>query len=163
MTTLRTWQCAQFIGHGGGGSWIWVGAVAVGDERGYWRSGSVAFTVATSPAMTRRARASHYDEVLRLGTCHPSGRRLTPVNLCTSAVTCSCTMAEVYLPRDISYRGALIWVRSGMNRDASADLSTKSPTARFLSWRSNPVSVPSQAHSVDLLEHVWHRFAPDFV
>jgi hypothetical protein len=34
-----------------------------------------------SPAMTGCARASHYDEVLCLGTCHPSGRRLTPVNL----------------------------------------------------------------------------------
>jgi hypothetical protein len=31
--------------------------------------------------MTGFARASHYDEVLRLGMCHPSGRRLTPVNL----------------------------------------------------------------------------------
>jgi hypothetical protein len=31
--------------------------------------------------MTGCARASHYDEVLRLGTCHPSGRQLTLVNL----------------------------------------------------------------------------------
>jgi hypothetical protein len=69
--------------------------VAVGDERGYWPSRSVAFTVATSTAMTRRARASHYDEVLRLGTCHPSGTWLTPVNISTSAVTCSCTVAGV--------------------------------------------------------------------
>jgi hypothetical protein len=48
-----------------------------------------------------------------------------------------------------------------MNRDAGMDLSVRSPVARFLSWRSNPVTVPSQAHSVDLSEHVWHRFAPD--
>jgi hypothetical protein len=31
--------------------------------------------------MTGCARASHYDEVLCLGMCHPSDRRLTPVNL----------------------------------------------------------------------------------
>jgi hypothetical protein len=41
----------------------------------------VAFTVAGSPAMTGHARASHYDEALRLGMCHPSARQLTPVNL----------------------------------------------------------------------------------
>jgi hypothetical protein len=68
---------------------------AAGEEEGYWRSRSVAFTVATSPVMTRRARASHYDEVLRLGMCHPSGRRLTPMNLSTAAVTCSCTVVGV--------------------------------------------------------------------
>jgi hypothetical protein len=66
-----------------------------GDERGYWRSGLVAFTLATSSAMTRHARASHYDEVLRLGTCHLSGRRLTPVNLSIAAVARSCTVAGV--------------------------------------------------------------------
>jgi hypothetical protein len=46
-----------------------------------WHKRLVAFTMAGSSAMTGCARASHYDEVLRLGTCHPSGRRLTPVNL----------------------------------------------------------------------------------
>jgi hypothetical protein len=51
--------------------------------------------VAGSPTMTGRARASHYDEVLRLGTCHPSGRRLTLVNLSTTAVTQAGTAAGV--------------------------------------------------------------------
>jgi hypothetical protein len=43
--------------------------------------------VAGSPAMIGRDRANHYDEVQRLGTCHPSGKHLTPVNLSTAAVT----------------------------------------------------------------------------
>ena len=85
----------QFIGSNSGGVQFHEDAVAAGDERGYWRSGLVEFTLATSPAMTRRARASHYDEVLRLGTCHPSGRRLTPVNLSTAVVARSCTVAGV--------------------------------------------------------------------
>jgi hypothetical protein len=85
----------QFIGSNSGGIQFHEDVLAGEDERGYWRSGSVAFTVATSPAMTRRARASHYDEVLCLGTCHPSGRWLTLVNLFTAAVTCSCTVAGV--------------------------------------------------------------------
>jgi hypothetical protein len=37
--------------------------------------------VARPPAMTGQAKASHCDEVLRLGTWHPSGRRLTPSRL----------------------------------------------------------------------------------
>jgi hypothetical protein len=39
------------------------------------------FTVARPPTMTGHAKASHYDEVLRLGTWHPSGRRPTPAML----------------------------------------------------------------------------------
>jgi hypothetical protein len=52
-----------------------------GEGEEHWRKRLVAFTVAGSLVMTGCARASHYDEVLRLGTCHPSGRWLTPVNL----------------------------------------------------------------------------------
>jgi hypothetical protein len=37
--------------------------------------------VVGSPAMTGCSRASHYDEVLHLGTCHSSGGWLTLVNL----------------------------------------------------------------------------------
>jgi hypothetical protein len=44
------------------------------------------FTVARPPAMTGHARASHCDEVLRLGTWHPSGRRPTPARLSGPAV-----------------------------------------------------------------------------
>jgi hypothetical protein len=43
--------------------------------------------------MTRHARASHCDEVLRLGTWHPSGRRLTPVSLSEPAVSQADTTA----------------------------------------------------------------------
>jgi hypothetical protein len=57
--------------------------------------------MAGSPAMTERARASHYVEIQRLGTCHPSGRRLTPVNLSTAAVTQAGTAAGVHPRRDI--------------------------------------------------------------
>jgi hypothetical protein len=34
-----------------------------GEGEEYWRKRLVAFTVAGSPAMTKRARASHYVEV----------------------------------------------------------------------------------------------------
>jgi hypothetical protein len=44
------------------------------------------FTMARPPAMTGHARVSHCDEVLRLGTCHPSGRRPTPARLSGPAV-----------------------------------------------------------------------------
>jgi hypothetical protein len=44
------------------------------------------FTVARPSTMIGQAKASHYDEVLRLGTWHPSGRRLTLVRLSGPAV-----------------------------------------------------------------------------
>jgi hypothetical protein len=86
-----------------------------GDERGYWRGDSWPITVASSPAMTRRARASHYDEVLRLAR-HVSSERQTANSgeLIHSGHDMlvyggrSRIVAGVYLPRDISYRGALI-------------------------------------------------------
>jgi hypothetical protein len=43
--------------------------------------------------MTGHARASHRDEVLRLGTWHPSGRGLTPVSLSESVVSQANTVA----------------------------------------------------------------------
>jgi hypothetical protein len=39
------------------------------------------FTVARPPTMTRHAKVSHCDGVLRLGTWHPSGRQPTPARL----------------------------------------------------------------------------------
>jgi hypothetical protein len=44
------------------------------------------FTLARLPAMTGHARVSHCEEVLRLGTWHSSGRRLTPARLSGPAV-----------------------------------------------------------------------------
>jgi hypothetical protein len=44
------------------------------------------FTVARQPTMIGQAKASHCDEVLLLGTWHPSGRRLTPARLSGPAV-----------------------------------------------------------------------------
>jgi hypothetical protein len=44
------------------------------------------FTVARPPAMTGYVKASHCDEVIRLGTWHPSGRRPTPARLSGLAV-----------------------------------------------------------------------------
>jgi hypothetical protein len=43
--------------------------------------------------MTGHARASHCDEVLCLGTWHPSGRRLTPVSLSEPTVSQADTAA----------------------------------------------------------------------
>jgi hypothetical protein len=43
--------------------------------------------------MTGYARASHCDEVLCLGTWHPSSRRLTPVSLSEPAVSQADTVA----------------------------------------------------------------------
>jgi hypothetical protein len=77
---------AQFIGLLIGGSWIWRRRSAAREGEEYWRKRLVAFTVAGSSAMTGRARASHYDELQRLGTCHPSGKWLSLVNLSTTAV-----------------------------------------------------------------------------
>jgi hypothetical protein len=59
---------------------------APGEREEHWRKGFMAFTVARSPAMIGHAKVSHYDEVLRLGTWHPSGRRLTPARLSGPAV-----------------------------------------------------------------------------
>jgi hypothetical protein len=44
--------------------------------------------------MTGHARVSHHDEVLRLGTWHSSGRRLTPVSLSEPAMSQADTAAE---------------------------------------------------------------------
>jgi hypothetical protein len=52
------------------------------------------FTVAKPPAMTGHARASHCDEVLHLGTWHPSGRRPTPARLSRSTMRLVGTMAR---------------------------------------------------------------------
>ena len=45
-------RCAQFIVCLSGGLQFWIGALAVEEEEGYWRTRLVATTVATSPAIT---------------------------------------------------------------------------------------------------------------
>jgi hypothetical protein len=69
-------------------------------------------------------------------------------------------VAGVYVPHDFSYRGALIFVRSGVNHDAGTDLSARSPAARFLSWRFNPVTVSSQnrMHSICVPRSIFHTY-----
>jgi hypothetical protein len=65
LTTLWTRRHAQFIGSRGGGAWIGVGAVAVGEEM-YWRKSCVSFIVADSPATSQWYRAA-YGDSLRCG------------------------------------------------------------------------------------------------
>jgi hypothetical protein len=62
-TTLWNRRHAQFIGSSSGGPWIWDVMVAVGEKGVHWRKRLVAFTVASSPAITRYA----YHELLRCG------------------------------------------------------------------------------------------------
>jgi hypothetical protein len=59
----------------GGGARIWVGAVAVGEERGHWRTRLVAFTVAALRRSPGMHDAIHCDVVLRLSTWRIGGKR----------------------------------------------------------------------------------------
>jgi hypothetical protein len=52
LTTLWTRWCAQFIVCLSGGLQFWIGAMAVEEEEGYWRTRLVATPVATSSAIT---------------------------------------------------------------------------------------------------------------
>jgi hypothetical protein len=52
VITLRTPRCAQCIVCLSGGLQLWIGALAVGEERSYWRTRLVAVTVATSLAIS---------------------------------------------------------------------------------------------------------------
>jgi hypothetical protein len=106
------------------------------------------FTVARPPAMTGHARASHCDEVLRLGTWHPSGRQLTPAKLSGPAVrqadtavgwnsVSSSSLAPNFSPRIV------IRVQPGVNRDAGVNSSARSPMVRGLNLGTYSVIVPS--------------------
>jgi hypothetical protein len=99
--------------------------------------------------MTRCARASHYDEVLCLGTCHPSSRRLTLVNLSEFG-------------REPSGHGDR--AEQCLKLNSSEDLSTSgrypgtsehergSPAASSLNQQIFLVTVPSRTSSVSLIE-----------
>jgi hypothetical protein len=106
------------------------------------------FTVARPPAMTGHARASHSDEVLRLGTWHPSGSRLTPAKLSGPFVrqadtalgrnsVSSSSSAPDFSPRIV------IRVRPGVNHDASMNPGARSPAMRGAESGSYSITVPS--------------------
>jgi hypothetical protein len=79
LTTLWTRRHAQFIGSGGVGVWIGVGAVAAGEGRGHWCKSCVSFMVAGSPVTSQWYRAAYVDVVKPHGTWHPIDGRPTPV------------------------------------------------------------------------------------
>jgi hypothetical protein len=126
------------------------------------------FTVARPPAMTGYARASHCDKVLRLGTWHPSGRRLTPTKLSGPAVRQSDTTARrnsvssSSLAPDFSPR-IVICVRPGVNRDTGVNPGARSPAVRGAESGILFSHCTIRHHSEHLTKLIWGRFVTNFV
>jgi hypothetical protein len=103
----------QFIDSKGGGAWIGVGAVVVGEKEMYWRKSCVSFIVADLPTTSQWYRAAYGDslDVVRLWGTQPG--RITVNSGDASVINRGGTRRPVrtvaggYLRRDISYRGTL--------------------------------------------------------
>jgi hypothetical protein len=93
LTTLWTRRHTQFIGSGGGGLWIWDGAVEAGEGRGHWHKSYVSFTVAGLPTTSQQYGAVLLWRVKLQGMWHLIGRQPSPVSLSELAVSQADTAA----------------------------------------------------------------------
>jgi hypothetical protein len=122
--------------------------VAVGEKEVHWRKRLVAFTVASSPAITEWAKVTHCGVVKAprnvaqgCGVAN-SGEPIQSGRESSGYCGRSRIVAGVHPRGDISYPLAVIQLRRARITATGVNLDARSPTVSYLSWRSDLVTVP---------------------